>query len=186
MPQCCVVGSCSRTSLKNPDVAFLSFPKRESVRRSWVRFVNNTRSDFVLTEWSKVCSAHFSDEHIDCSYRMKKSLGIPAQFKLAEGAVPTSKAPSIWESTSNDVDSTAETSCDVPQDRKSGGAFHKRERARVCWIWHRVYRLLFWPKPILSSGNHVLRGENRKQSHRYAGEWNSGWHYMLQRSRLNS
>jgi hypothetical protein len=62
---------------------------------------------------------------------MKKSLGIPAQFKLAEGAVPTSKAPSIWESTSNDVDSTAETSCDVPQDRKSGGAFHKRERARI-------------------------------------------------------
>ena len=52
MPQSCVVGGCSRNTSKNPGVCFLSFPKNESTRRSWIRFVNNTRSDFVLTDWS--------------------------------------------------------------------------------------------------------------------------------------
>ena len=105
MPQSCVVGGCSRNTSKNPGVSFLSFPKAKSVRRQWIRFVKNRRSDFVLTEWSKVCSEHFTADCLDSTFRAKQSLGIKANFCLKPEAVPTIKAsksaPSSASSKSN-------------------------------------------------------------------------------------
>ena len=95
MPLNCVVGGCTRNWVKNPDVFWLIFPKNVTTRRAWVRFVNNTRSDFTLTNASRVCSAHFSEDCIDETVRMKISLGLKTRFQVKEGSVPTIKAPTL-------------------------------------------------------------------------------------------
>lgn len=80
MPVSCVVGGCTRTFWRNPEVFWLGFPRNAATRREWVRFVNNTRADFTLTEYSKICSAHFSGDCVDESVRLKRSLGLKANY----------------------------------------------------------------------------------------------------------
>ena len=59
MPINCVVGGCFRNQDNSPESSFFRFPSESSRQRLWVRFVDNTRSDFVRTQNSRVCSAHF-------------------------------------------------------------------------------------------------------------------------------
>ena len=150
MPVSCVVGGCTRNKAKNPDIFWLSFPKDASTRRAWVRFVKNTRSDFTLTSSSLVCSAHFSDDCVDETVQMKRNLGLPCRFKLKVGSVPSIKAPTVpvkkqrpSPTTVVPVDHSDEPEhkhrTTFPSGRKtrtdprkrSGGAYLKRERARV-------------------------------------------------------
>jgi hypothetical protein len=148
MPLSCVVGGCTRNAEKNRDVFWLSFPRDPATRRQWIRFVDTTRSDFSLSEYSKVCSAHFSEECVDETYKLKICLGLQARFKLKEGSVPTLKSPTLSRLVAtSSAAATTSTTGQTPDGhdlansaagpshtttaRRSGGAFHKREKARV-------------------------------------------------------
>ena len=133
MPRSCVVGGCTRNFDANPDVCWLTFPKAPAVRREWVRFVNTTRSDFRLSEWSRICSAHFDEDAVDETVKMKRRLGLTTKFKLKDGAVPSLKAPTIQQVDPDtaSASSTSTSSSSSARARQSGGAFLKRERARV-------------------------------------------------------
>ena len=151
MPKSCVVGGCTCNILKNPEVFWLLFPKDSATQRAWVRFLNNTRSDFTLGSSSFVCSANFTDDCIDETLKMKRSLCLPFRFRLEVGSVPSIKAPTVsvmhqrpTPSTSTGIPSTSadvQTQSDEPGPstrtadsvaERSGGAYLKRERARVC------------------------------------------------------
>ena len=166
MPVSCVVGGCTRNKAKNPDIFWLTFPKDTSTRRAWVRFVNNTRSDFTLTSSSLICSAHFSDDCVDETVQMKRNLGFPYRFKLKVGSVPSIKAPTVpvkkqrpspttagpvqpneagpSTSQAEGTISTVRVPPSVPEKtrtdprKRSGGAYRKRERARVGIIFELV------------------------------------------------
>ena len=43
MPTSCVVGGCTRNSMKNPETHFCKFPRDPAISKEWVKFVNNTR-----------------------------------------------------------------------------------------------------------------------------------------------
>ena len=68
MPTSCVVGGCTRNSIKNPETHFCQFPRDPAISKEWVKFVNNTRKDFTFLARSRplICSAHFSE---DCRER---------------------------------------------------------------------------------------------------------------------
>ena len=54
MPASCVVGGCFNKGGKG--ITLHRFPKYDKIRKIWIRFVNNTRSDFVWSERSVLCS----------------------------------------------------------------------------------------------------------------------------------
>ena len=74
MPDRCVVGGCS--SVPGGGVSLHKFPKDERQRRIWIRFVDNTRADFVCTKYSAICSDHFEDDCFDKSYELKETFGL--------------------------------------------------------------------------------------------------------------
>ena len=44
-----------------PGISMHYFPKKESLRQKWTRFVRLNLKDFVLNKSSCLCSAHFDD-----------------------------------------------------------------------------------------------------------------------------
>ena len=91
----CVAGGPNKASCKNtsytPGISMHVFPKDESVRRMWTRFIRRHRADFVPTQFSAVCSAHFAPS----CFERKLSLGDetddnpPHRKNLKRGSVPT-------------------------------------------------------------------------------------------------
>ena len=57
MPICCVVGSFSRNQKDGPEVSFFTFPSDTVCECQLVCLVNNTRSVFEKTAYSRVCCA---------------------------------------------------------------------------------------------------------------------------------
>ena len=95
MPIFCVVGGCNRNQRDDTEIGFYRFPKNNIICRQWVKFVDNTRSDFILSKYSRVCKAHFLDDTFDDICIMKKKLGIPVRMVLKPTAIPTEKNPSL-------------------------------------------------------------------------------------------
>ncbi len=124
MPASCVVGGCTRKTTKNPEVHFVRFPRNPSTCKEWVRFVDNTRSDFKLTKWSTICSAHFKGECMDDSVKLQSSMGLKPKFRLKPGSVPSLKAPSTSKDDSQDAEMTQPA-------KHVGAAFKKRQKSRV-------------------------------------------------------
>ena len=92
MPINCVVGGCCRNQNNSPDSSFYRFPSDFSHQRLWVRFVDNTRADFVRTPNSRVCSAHFVHDDFEPSSLLKRKFGIPgSRLLLKPGTVPSVK-----------------------------------------------------------------------------------------------
>ena len=137
MPASCVVGGCTRTISKNPEIHFVRFPKNPSTSTEWVHFVRNTRSDFKQTKWSMICSAHFTEDCLDDSTKLQSSMGITRNFKLKPGSVPSLKAPTIPPlSAADDSHERVSVDADVTRPTKhSGAAFKKRQRTRVGMIY---------------------------------------------------
>ena len=99
MPTSCVVGGCTRNSIKNPETHFYQFPRDPA---------NNTRKDFTFLARSRplICSAHFSEDCRERSSALKESLGLKSKYRLKTGSIPTLKAPNI-ESTRASASTTA-------------------------------------------------------------------------------
>ena len=120
MPINCVVGGCCRNQNNSPESSFYRFPSDSSCQRLWVRFVDNTRSDFVRTQNSRVCSAHFVHGDFEPSSLLKRKFGIArTRLLIKPGAVPSVKRPSEEDNTLS------------PPPKKSRAAFTKRETRRV-------------------------------------------------------
>ena len=72
----CVAGgpgsiSCNNTSLTE-GISMHSFPCDDTVKRKWTQFVRKHRPGFKPSEWSVLCSVHFSK---DCFTRRTDLLG---------------------------------------------------------------------------------------------------------------
>ena len=77
-PTSCVVGGCTRNSIKNPETHLHQFPRDPAISKEWVKFVNNARKDFTFLARSRplICSAHFSEDSRERSNALKESLGL--------------------------------------------------------------------------------------------------------------
>ncbi|XP_060866491.1 uncharacterized protein LOC132942189 isoform X2 [Metopolophium dirhodum] len=76
---CCV---CYNTRNNNNNVSFHSFPKDISKRTMWLNALNLTS----ISNWKKVCSAHFSanDFIFSNNRNILRSTAVPTRFKLLE------------------------------------------------------------------------------------------------------
>ncbi|XP_015748536.1 PREDICTED: THAP domain-containing protein 2-like, partial [Acropora digitifera] len=90
---CCAAGGPNNVNCSNktgtPGIAMPYFPKEESLRQKWTRFVRINRRDFVPKKSSCLCSAHFDD----CCFE-RKPLSLmdatgEAIKRLIKGSVPT-------------------------------------------------------------------------------------------------
>ena len=90
MPINCVVGGCCRNQNNSPESSFYRFPSDSSCQRLWVRFVDNTRSDFVRTQNSRVCSAHFVHGDFEPSSLRKSKFGMAGTCLLLKAGTALS------------------------------------------------------------------------------------------------
>ena len=96
----CAAGSPNKVNCSNktgtPGISMQYFPKEESLRQKWTRFVRINRRDFVPKKSSCLCSAHFDDscfEHKPLSLMDANATGeaIELRKRLIKGSVRTSK-----------------------------------------------------------------------------------------------
>ncbi|XP_054608482.1 lethal(3)malignant brain tumor-like protein 2 [Dunckerocampus dactyliophorus] len=76
----CVAYGCGKT--EEDDVTLYKFPRDADEFRKWEKQVQRTRSDWVASPNSHLCSEHFGKDY----FEPKSSLGV---LKLRPGAVPT-------------------------------------------------------------------------------------------------
>ncbi|KAK2548287.1 hypothetical protein P5673_031519 [Acropora cervicornis] len=93
---CCAAGGPNKVNCSNktgtPGIAMPYFPKEESLRQKWTRFVWINRRDFVPKKSSCLCSAHFDDccfEHKPLSLMDATGEAIELKKRLIKGPVPT-------------------------------------------------------------------------------------------------
>ena len=65
----CSAGNANMTNCENktgtPGISMHYFPKDETLRQKWIRFVRIHRKDFVPKKQSALCSAHFDESCFD-------------------------------------------------------------------------------------------------------------------------
>lgn len=95
----CAAGGPNKVNCSNktgtPGISMHYFPKEESLRQKWTRFVRINRKDFVPKKSSCLCSAHFDDscfEHKPVSLRDATGEAIELKKRLIKGSVPTRTA----------------------------------------------------------------------------------------------
>ncbi|KAJ8020278.1 THAP domain-containing protein 10 [Holothuria leucospilota] len=95
MPVRCVVGGCS--NVITGKISLHRWPKDEKTRRLWTKFVQNTRADFTgPSQFSSICSEHFTEEDYDPSIALKEKMGLAAGKQKRTplpGRIPTVKVP---------------------------------------------------------------------------------------------
>lgn len=89
MPYHCVAYGCSRTT--EDGVTLFRFPKDPEEASKWEKQVQRTRSNWVATSTSHLCSEHFGKEYFDPKqpFPVLKALAAKGSLKLKPGAVPT-------------------------------------------------------------------------------------------------
>ena len=98
----CAAGGCNKVNCCNktgtPGISMHYFPKEESLRQKWTRFVRINRDDLVPKKSSCLCSAHFDDscfEHKPVSpVSLADATGEAIELKkrLIKGSLPTRTA----------------------------------------------------------------------------------------------
>ena len=95
----CAAGGPNKVNCSNktgtPGICMHYFPKEESLRQKWTRFVRINRKDFVPKKSSCLCSAHFDDscfEHKPVSLTDATGEAIELKKRLIKGSVPTRTA----------------------------------------------------------------------------------------------
>ncbi|PIK53949.1 putative THAP domain-containing protein 10-like [Apostichopus japonicus] len=73
------------------------WPKDDKTRRLWTKFVQNTWSDFTgPSQYSSVCSEHFTEADYDPSFLLKEEMGLTGgQKRVLPCKYPTLKTPKI-------------------------------------------------------------------------------------------
>ncbi|PIK37131.1 hypothetical protein BSL78_26037 [Apostichopus japonicus] len=95
MPVRCVVEGCSNVITKA--ISLHRWPKNDKTRRLWTKFVQNTRFDFTgPSQYSSVCSEHFTEAVYDPSFLLKEEMGLKGRHKrVLPDKYPTLKTPKI-------------------------------------------------------------------------------------------
>ena len=73
MPNTCVVPGCKGNYTSKHKIPTYKFPKEEDRRALWIRKIQ--RKNFTPSEHSRVCIAHFSQEHIEYDNGCKRDDG---------------------------------------------------------------------------------------------------------------
>ena len=102
----CAAGNPNKTNCANrtglPGVSMHYFPKDETLRQKWIRFVRIHRKDFVLKKQSALCSAHSDDSCFDIVgipvYDENGRLIEPPKRRLIPGSVPSKDSLVPWTS----------------------------------------------------------------------------------------
>lgn len=88
---CCVTGcDTDETVVNSTSVFFVSFPRQTDLLQEWLRVLTSYSSlpDGIITECTKLCSCHFSEEAFDRhpvhGYRFLHPTAIPSIFPLVE------------------------------------------------------------------------------------------------------
>ncbi|KAM3859603.1 lethal(3)malignant brain tumor-like protein 2 [Diretmus argenteus] len=89
MPYHCVAFGCGKTA--EDGVMLYKFPKDPEEFRKWEKQVQRTRSQWVATPTSHLCSEHFGKEYFEPKQPLStlKALAATGTLKLKQGAVPT-------------------------------------------------------------------------------------------------
>lgn len=134
----CVAYGCSNTTSEGVKLHSFPWKKHPEIAKEWERNVSKTRANWKSTKWSRLCSAHFEEHCFTLSSRTRRTFDPTYPLVLEESAVPTLfDRPGPNQSVKRETDDSRPPEGAVKK-RKSGGAFAKRERARV-----RGYVLLF-------------------------------------------
>ena len=95
----CAAGGPNKVNYSNktgtPGISMHYFPKEESLRQKWTRFVRINLKDFVPKKSSCLCSAHLDDscfEHKPMSLTDATGEAIELKKRLIKGSVPTRTA----------------------------------------------------------------------------------------------
>ncbi|XP_048749152.2 uncharacterized protein LOC125662142 isoform X2 [Ostrea edulis] len=84
----CVVAGCNNRP--SDTVSVHVFPKDKRQRAAWTRFVRLTRADWTgPSQYTVVCSAHFTDGCFEAQFSLMREFGIPAKKRLCRGAIPS-------------------------------------------------------------------------------------------------
>ncbi|XP_002415554.4 uncharacterized protein LOC8042452 [Ixodes scapularis] len=83
---CCVVGCRNRKGIE-PGLSYFSFPKNDRVRGLWLHALS--RTGWVSTGRSRVCSDHFTEECFDETAKFCAQFGLPFRRRLKPDSVPT-------------------------------------------------------------------------------------------------
>lgn len=114
----CVAFGCSKTH--KDSVSLHHFPMKNSLlMRQWVAFVKRKRNSWPgPTQYSCLCSDHFTTDCYPMKYKIMESQGKPvARRNLLDDAVPTIDSP--------------DTAACASSSKPARMAFTKRENARV-------------------------------------------------------
>ena len=146
MPRRCAAGNCSNTC-DNGIISLHKWPKDKNIARQWTRAVRTTR-DFTPSSSHLLCSAHFEESCFEAQTILSRQLGLNLKPTLLPSAVPTiflkhrgqKRGSTQTNMTESEITSTSLlTHCDhQPHEKKTRGAFRKREAARVCIYWNNV------------------------------------------------
>ena len=102
----CAVGNPNMTNCANrtgmPGISMHYFPRDETLRQKWIRFVRIHGKDFVLKKQSALCSAHFDESCFDIVgipvYDESGRLIEPPKRRLIPGSVLSKDSLVPWTS----------------------------------------------------------------------------------------
>ena len=83
----CVAAGCSNSS--SSSTTLFKFPKDPQQRLGWERQVLRTRAHWKATDYSFLCSEHFTDDCFEAESSTAAQFGIKKRKKLKPGAIPT-------------------------------------------------------------------------------------------------
>ena len=69
-----VAAGCSNTNADG--VSLFKFPKDEKLRALWIKQVRRFRAEWTCTEYSVLCSEHFSDECFEVESKLAAEFGM--------------------------------------------------------------------------------------------------------------
>ena len=128
----CVAAGCSNTTGGN--ITLHKFPSDKGKRAKWIQQVQRTRAQWTATQYSFLCSEHFTQDCFEVESLLASSFGLKKKRRLKPDAIPTifHRVPAAAVQTreaQKRPSSTSVTGESLP--KKKRGAVEKRERARV-------------------------------------------------------
>ena len=110
------------------------FPSDKGKRAKWIQQVQRTRVQWTATQYSFLCSEHFTQDCFEVESLLASSFGLKKKRRLKPDVIPTifHRVPAAAVQTreaQKRPSSTSVTGESLP--KKKRGAVEKRERARV-------------------------------------------------------
>ena len=127
----CVAAGCSNTNADG--VSLFKFPKDEKLHALWIKQVSRFRAEWTCTEYSVLCSEHFSDECFEVESKLAAEFGMKRTKRLKADAVPSifTRSSATSRTLGKRVSPCSNSS---ESSSKKRMAYEKHENYRVCII----------------------------------------------------